>query len=134
MTKSYFKDNKEKYYNQQFQNTPRKIQIPLPNAQVRKFPSKKQKKPTTNKQNQKQKEYIKKNNKIKKMQSPQIHWELNQKSAEIVRPKKNSPPRNQAKSQHFTYHKESSQSIHNGNLLSGFHKRRAPIKRYFKTA
>ena len=52
MTKSYFKDNKEKYYNQ---NTPRKIQIPLPNAQVRKFPSKKQKKPTTNKQNQKQK-------------------------------------------------------------------------------
>ena len=43
MTKSYFKDNKEKYYNQEFQNTPRKIQIPLPNAQVRKFPSKKQK-------------------------------------------------------------------------------------------
>ena len=68
------------------------------------------------------------------MPSPQILWELDQKSAEIVRPKKNSPPRNQAKSQHFTHHKESSQSIHNGNLLSGFHKRRAPIKRYFKTA
>ena len=44
MTKSYFKDNKEKYYNQQFQNTPRKIQTPLTNAQVKKFPSKKQKK------------------------------------------------------------------------------------------
>ena len=55
------------------------------------------------------------------------------KSAESVRPTKNSPPRNQANSPHFTHQKESSQSIYNANQLTDFHKRRAPIKRYFKT-
>ena len=52
---------------------------------------------------------------------------------ETVRPTKNSPPGNHAKSPHFTYHKETSQPICNANQLTGFHKRRAPTKRYFQT-
>ena len=62
--------------------------------------------------------------------SPQTYGQLGQKSAETVRPTKNSPPRNHAKSPHFTYHKETSQPICNANQLTGFHKRRAPITKY----
>ena len=54
MTKSYFKDSKEKYYNQQFQNIPRKIQTPYPTPQWETSRQKSKKKP--NKQKQKQKE------------------------------------------------------------------------------
>ena len=51
------------------------------------------------------------------MQSPQIHGQLDQKSAETMRPTKNSPPKNQAKSSHFTHQKESRQPIYNANQV-----------------
>ena len=44
---------------------------------------------------------------------------LDQKSAETVRLKENSPPRNQSKSSQFTHRKESSQPICNANQLTG---------------
>ena len=43
---------------------------------------------------------------VKNAQSPQTYGQLAQKSAETVRPTKNSPPGNHANSPHFTYHKE----------------------------
>ena len=53
------------------------------------------------------------------MQSqPQIHGRLDQKSAETVLPKENSPPRNQLKSSQFTHRKESSQPISKANHLT----------------
>ena len=55
----------------------------------------------------------------KNAQSPQIHGQLDQKSAETVRTKENSPPRNQSKSSQFTHRKESSQPICNANQLTG---------------
>ena len=66
-------------------------------------------------------------------QSPQIYGQLDQTSAETVRSTKYSLPRNQANSPLFTHQKESSQPICNANQLTGFHKRRTPFKRYFKT-
>ena len=54
----------------------------------------------------------------KNAQSPQIHGQLDQKSAETVRPKENSPPRNQSKSSNFTHQKESSLPIWNANRLT----------------
>ena len=48
-------------------------------------------------------------------------------------PTKNSQSRNQAKSPHFTDHRESSQPICKANQLTGSYKRQAPIKRYLKT-
>ena len=49
---------------------------------------------------------------------PQIHGRLDQKSAETVLPKENSPPRNRLKSSQFTHRKESSQPISNANHLT----------------
>ena len=58
--------------------------------------------------------------KIKNAQfQPQIHGQLEQNSAETVRPKENSSPRNQSKSSQLTHRKESSQSICNANQLTG---------------
>ena len=54
-----------------------------------------------------------------KKKNAQIHEQLDQKSAETVRPKENSPPRYQYKSSHFTPRKESSQPICNVNQLTG---------------
>ena len=57
---------------------------------------------------------------VKNAQSPQIHRQPSQKSAET------SSPRNQAKSSHLTRHKETSQPISKANQLTGFQKRQAP--------
>ena len=67
------------------------------------------------------------------MQSLHVHRQLDQKSSETLHPRKNFPPRNQAKFPQLTHHKESSQPICNANQLTGFHKKPATIKSYLSS-